>query len=74
MQGLSREDYERKKDEVADALVIRLEAFLPGLQEATVYREVSQSLRSASHWPQVACSPRICVSPISMQQKVSTSL
>lgn len=39
-QGLSREEYERKKDEVADALVKRLEAFLPGLQEATVYREV----------------------------------
>lgn len=40
MQGLSREEYERKKDEVADALVKRLEAYLPGLQEGTVYREV----------------------------------
>jgi prolycopene isomerase len=43
VQGLSREEYERKKDEVADALVKRLEAHLPGLQEATVYREVSKS-------------------------------
>ena len=39
-QSLSAPEYERKKEEVADALVKRVEAFLPGLTEATVFREV----------------------------------
>ena len=41
MQDLEPSDYRRKKEEVADALVRRLEAFLPGLHASTVYREVS---------------------------------
>ena len=41
MQGLSREEYEAKKEQVADSLVERLEQFLPGLHAATVYREAS---------------------------------
>ena len=40
VQGLDPNEYDRRKEEVADQLVQRLEAFLPGLQEATVYREV----------------------------------
>lgn len=39
-QALSAPEYERKKQEVGDALVKRVEAFLPGLTEATVFREV----------------------------------
>lgn len=38
LQGLETGEYERKKDEVADILVERLEAALPGLKAATVYR------------------------------------
>lgn len=33
-------EYEAKKEQVADALVARVEAFLPGLAAATVFREV----------------------------------
>lgn len=40
-QGLSRQEYEAKKERVADALVHRLEPHLPGLQAATLYREVT---------------------------------
>ena len=39
VQGLSRDEYESKKEEVADTLVKRLEKYLPGLHAATVYRE-----------------------------------
>ena len=39
-QSLSPAEYEQKKEEVADALIKRVEAFLPGLTEATVFREV----------------------------------
>ena len=39
-QGMSPAEYERKKEEVADALVARVEAHLPGLSAATVFREV----------------------------------
>ena len=38
--GLDSAAYERKKEETADAIVARLEAHLPGLKEATVFREV----------------------------------
>jgi phytoene dehydrogenase-like protein len=37
---MSPAEYERKKEEVADALVARVEAYLPGLAAATVFREV----------------------------------
>ncbi|CAK0737231.1 hypothetical protein CVIRNUC_000877 [Coccomyxa viridis] len=37
---LSVAEYERKKEEIADSLVKRVEAYLPGLAEATVFREV----------------------------------
>lgn len=40
-QGLAPEEYERKKEEVADAIVARLEALWPGLKAATEFREVS---------------------------------
>lgn len=39
-KGLSTQEYEQKKETVADALVQRLEAFFPGLQKATLFREV----------------------------------
>jgi prolycopene isomerase len=39
-QGLGPEEYERKKEEVADAIVARLEALWPGLKAATEFREV----------------------------------
>ena len=38
--GLDSAAYEKKKEETADAIVARLEAHLPGLKEATVFREV----------------------------------
>ncbi|EIE25844.1 carotenoid isomerase [Coccomyxa subellipsoidea C-169] len=38
-RGLSPEEYERKKEAVADALVARVEAHLMGLAAATVFRE-----------------------------------
>ncbi len=38
-QGLSPEEYERKKEAVADALVARVEAHLKGLAAAAVFRE-----------------------------------
>ena len=38
MQGMGPGEYEAKKVEVADALVARVEAFLPGLAAATVFR------------------------------------
>ena len=39
-KGMSSQEYEQKKEEVADQLVQRLEKFFPGLQEATIFREV----------------------------------
>lgn len=36
--GLERPEYERKKEEVADAIVARLEKVFPGLKEATILR------------------------------------
>eukprot|EP00887_Chlorella_sp_A99_P000482 scaffold17.g482.t1 len=41
-QGLPPEEYTRKKNEVADAIVARLEALFPGLKEATVFRRVRE--------------------------------
>lgn len=38
--GLERPEYERKKEEVADAIVARLEKVFPGLKEAVILREV----------------------------------
>lgn len=38
--GLERTEYERKKEEVADAIVARLERVFPGLKEAIILREV----------------------------------
>lgn len=38
--GLERPEYERKKEEVADAIVARLERIFPGLKEGTILREV----------------------------------
>ena len=39
-KGLSTQEYEQKKEKVADQLVQRLEAFFPGLKQATLFREV----------------------------------
>ena len=39
-KGITNQQYEQKKEEVANALVKRLEAFFPGLQKATLFREV----------------------------------
>lgn len=39
-KGMSSKEYDEKKERVADELVQRLEAFFPGLKEATVFREV----------------------------------
>lgn len=36
--GLERPEYERKKEEVADAIVARLEKVFPGLKEAVILR------------------------------------
>lgn len=36
--GLERTEYERKKEEVADAIVARLERVFPGLKEAIILR------------------------------------
>ena len=41
LQGLEPREYEKRKEATADTLVKRLEAFLPGLHEATIFREVS---------------------------------
>lgn len=43
MQGLSVAEYERKKEEVADGVVARLERHLPGLKAATLFREVGMN-------------------------------
>lgn len=40
LQGLSPEEYEVKKEAVADALCERLEKLWPGLRAATEFREV----------------------------------
>ena len=47
MQGLPVAEYERKKEEVADGVVARLERHLPGLKAATLFREVGMT---ASAW------------------------
>jgi prolycopene isomerase len=39
-QGLDPAAYEAKKEEVADEIVARLEAIIPGLKAATTFREV----------------------------------
>lgn len=44
LQGLSVAEYERKKEEVADGLVARLERHLPGLDSATLFREACAPL------------------------------
>lgn len=38
--GMAPEDYKRKKERVADAVIARLEKIFPGLAAATVHREV----------------------------------
>lgn len=42
MQGLSPEQYERKKEEVAKQLVQRLDAVFPGLADNITFQEVRQ--------------------------------
>ena len=44
MQGLSVAEYERRKEEVADGVIARLERHLPGLKAATLFREVCHTL------------------------------
>lgn len=44
MQGLSIAEYDRRKEEVADGIIARLERHLPGLKAATLFREVRQTL------------------------------
>ncbi|KAK9809036.1 hypothetical protein WJX72_008256 [[Myrmecia] bisecta] len=39
-QGLAPAEYERKKQEVSDDIIARLEAVFPGLKDAIVFREV----------------------------------
>ena len=39
-QDLSPDEYERKKEEVADELCKRIEAVIPGLREGITFREV----------------------------------
>ena len=39
-QGLDPDEYERKKEEVADLICDRLEAILPGIKKSITYREV----------------------------------
>lgn len=43
VQGLSVAEYERKKEEVADGVIARLERHLPGLKAATLFREVGKT-------------------------------
>ncbi len=38
MQGLRGLAYERKKQEAADAIIARLEAYFPGITQAIVFR------------------------------------
>lgn len=40
--GLERAEYERKKDEVADAIVARLEKVFPGLKAGTLFRQAAR--------------------------------
>lgn len=40
-QGLSPEEYEKRKEEVADRLIERLERRWPGMGEATIFRCVA---------------------------------
>ena len=50
-------EYERKKEEVADALIKRVEAFLPGLTEATVFREVGTPRTHRRFLNRCSCLP-----------------
>jgi prolycopene isomerase len=42
-QGLSPEEYERKKEEVAESLCKRIEAVFPGISKAIRFKEVSST-------------------------------
>ena len=44
MQGLDPAEYERKKEEVADSIVSRLDAYLPGISKAIVFRHANAPL------------------------------
>ena len=46
MQGLEPAEYKRQKEEVADSIVARLEAYLPGITQSIIFR------RAAPHPPQ----------------------
>ena len=56
-QDLSPDEYERKKEEVADALCKRIEAVIPGLRDAIVFREVRERTgKGAGGWGNSALS------------------
>jgi phytoene dehydrogenase-like protein len=42
-QGLGAAEYERKKEEVADSIVARLESYFPGIKNAIVFRFAATS-------------------------------
>lgn len=50
MQGLSPEQYERKKEEVAKQLVLRLDAVFPGLADNITFQEVGRSKKKSLHF------------------------
>ena len=49
MQGLPVAEYERRKEEVADSIIARLERHLPGLKAATLFREVRRTVSKQRH-------------------------
>ena len=72
VQGLPPAEYEAKKERVADELVARVEAHLPGLAAATVFREVSHPVHCtpSSHLGLISCLTLIL--KVSTQHDVQT--
>lgn len=57
--GLESAEYERRKEEVADAFVARLERYFPGLKEGTVFRYGGLAVQvcacAGGCWEQMGC-------------------
>ena len=64
MQGLSPADYERKKDEVADSIVARLEPYVPGIRNAVVFRHDSTGLFELSMYSSRAVLDSVISMPL----------
>ena len=55
---MPREEYEAKKEVVADAVVARLQAFFPGLKDATIFRRARGRGAGRGCWVRPASTPR----------------